>query len=867
MLELFGQTLADDEYYAPLASVEDSGSRFTPTRVPPPWCGTDHDIWTVWDAPHLHHVEQGWKIHVSARLERAQHVLDTVADVCFAEGVPFKHIKARFFFMFLHYKHAHRAQSGKFCAIYPPDTETARQLLDRLADALADEEGPYILSDRRYRDSRVVHYRYGSFSGRSRLRPDGTREMLVRDGNGHDAVDARQPMFILPDGITDPFVSEEPAQHQGPALLRHYEIVHAVQPSNAGGTYEARDTRTGRTVFIKEARAHSGLTWDGVDARERLRRERDILTTMHQAAPGLCPEPLDYFTEWEHDFLVTEHVEGMSLNAWVARVSPVILANQSPADFARYYADCQAILESLDEDLTRLHDLGYRFGDINPRNVIVSPTGTARLVDFEAVSLIEGPPLQIGTEGYVPPAELVGDGSDPFIHDRYGMAALALSMLAPLHNIFERAPANLAFLGRDLAAMAPLPQPLWERATTFYVGGETGHDIHPTPEQLDADPLGCLAWLADKTAATLLETAHPDRPDWLFPPPPAAFRTNNVCVAYGTAGVVHALHAAGVEIPEEVEKRLRGDALESRHDLPPGLHVGLAGIAWVLAELGRLDEAIDLLEAADGHPIAGMSTTLYGGRAGIGLTWLALHRKTGNAHHLDRAASAGDEILRTTDLVTTLGDHDAIGLMHGRSGLALFLYYLARDTGDDRYLEAGRLLLHEELDRGIDTPGGGLSFPDDTVTFRAMPYLAVGAAGVGMALTRFVATAPDDRCAMALPRILADTTKTCCVEPGLFTGLAGLAYSLTDHAEWAGDHTNHDDAVRVATGLLKYAVPHRSGIGFLGSASSRFNASLASGGAGVLLALNRVVRGPGDQFFTLDLPTPPATRSRPSGVR
>ena len=865
MLEALAEALADQQFYAPLATMADPGPRFAPARAPSGWRGTDQDIWTVWSSARAPRADQGWKIHVSARLDRAQHVLDVVADICFAENVPFKHVAARVFFVFLHHKHAGRAQAGKFCAIYPPDTGTARRLLDLLSAALEGEEGAYVLSDRRYRDSRTVHYRYGAFRSRSRLLPDGTREELVRDGSGREVADVRGPAFVLPEGITDPFVTEEPVEHEGPILIRDYEIIGVLQPSNAGGAYQARDTRTGRVVFIKEARAHNGLTWDGTSAQEQLRHEYDVLTAVHEAAPGVCPEPLEHFTEWEHDFLVMEHVAGDPLRSWVGRTSPIVKADRPAQDFAAYFAACRRILRSLDESLDRLHTLGYRFGDVSPGNVIVTPSGDARFVDFEAVSPVSGPPSAMGTPGFVPPAALTADGSDPLLADRFGMAALALALFAPLHSVVERVPSNLALLRRDLTAMAPLPADLWARATAFRHPREDASTGLPTPAEVDADPLGCLDRLAGKVAAGLLDTADTGRPDWVFPPPPAAFRTNTVCVAYGTAGVVHALHRAGLEIPDAVEKRLRRDALARRDELPPGLDVGTAGIARVLAALGHLDEAVDLARAADRHPLTAMCTTLAGGRAGVGLTWLALHRRTRDARHLERAAAAGDAILATSVLPPTLGDHDARGLFHGRSGLALFLHHLARDTGDARYLEAGRRLLHEELDRAISLPDGTLSFSDNAVLRRAMPYLAVGSAGVGTALARYVSTAPDERCAAALPLVVADARKTCVMEPGLYAGLAGLAYFLADLAESADDDTHRRDAVRVATGLLKYAVPHGGGVRYLGGGSLRFSADLSSGAAGVLLALQRVLHGPGDELFTLDGAARPAPTEEGAG--
>ena len=870
MLDAPTETLADKEYFAPPATMADPGPRFAPTRVPPGWQGDARDVWTVWSDARAPRSAQGWKIHVSARLEHAQRVLDTVAAVCFAEGVRFKHIRARTFFVIQHHKHANRAQAGKFCAIYPPDTETARRLLGLLADALRDEDGPYILSDRRFGDSRTVHYRYGAFSARGALLPDGTTQGLVQDGFGRDVPDQRRPYFILPDGITDPFVTEQPTPHQGSILIREYEITKALQPSNAGGAYLARDTRTGQLVFIKEARAHNGLTWDGIDAQTRLRHEYGILSAVHAAAPGLCPEPLNHFTEWEHDFLVTEYVEGVALRMWLSRTSPLMRSGRSAADHAVFFDAARHILTGLDSSLDRLHALGYRFGDISLGNIIVTPDGDARLVDFEAASALDEPPTPLGTTGFTPPAALLRDSDDPLLTDRYGTAAITLAFLAPFHEVAEKAPANLALLRHDLSAAVPPPDDLWTRATAYYRADEAAFPVGPSPADVDADPLGCLRRLSDDVAAGLLEMADPERPDWVFPPSPRAFVSNTVCVAYGTAGVVHALLRAGVSIPDDIEKRLRRDAMAKRDELPPGLNAGTAGIARVLASLGRLDEAIDLTQKADDHPLAASCATLAGGRAGVGLTWLALHRLTRDTRHLERAAAAGDGIAAVADrggadLIATLGASDARGLYHGRSGLALFLHHLADETGDEGYRAVGVRLLHDELDRAIQMDDGTLSFADNAVLNRAMPYLAVGAAGVGTALTCYVATGGDERLRAALPKVAAGTSvSTWTKEAGLDEGLAGLAWFLAHyaeadcHADAASALAARAAALRAAAGLLKYAVPYTRGVRFLGSGAQRFSADVSSGGAGVLLALRRFLDGPGDEVFTLSPVAAPA---------
>jgi tRNA A-37 threonylcarbamoyl transferase component Bud32 len=842
---------ADPEFYAPLAGVADAGRMFAPSAVPADWSSAPHDVWTAWSPSDVVRADEGWKVHVSARVDRAHEVLDTVAQACFAESVPFKHIRAELFFLALHHKHGPRQQAGKFCAAYPPDEPTARRLMDRLAAVLSNEEGPYVLTDRRYRDSRTVHYRWGAFTPRGRRRPDGRREWLVRDGFGHDVVDVRGPSFVLPDGIGDPFTPEAASSHRGPIVVGGYEIVRAIALSNAGGTYEARELQTGDRVFVKEARAHNGLTWDRCTAHERLRREHAVLVALHDADPGVCPQPREYFTEWEHEFLVTEFIEGTPLNRWTAQRSPVLQAGRVAADFAAYYADCKRIMADLDRALGRIHDVGYRFGDVSPANILVAPEGGARLVDFETASRRDEPPIAMGTDGYMPLGGSDADG--PYARDDYGSDAVALALLLPLHNVMRHSPSNMPLLRRDLELHAPVPAWLWRRALRCTGDGKVAAEGRlPTPADLDSRPRQSLEQFAEEVRRGLLAMADPDHSSRMVPTVPRAFETNMTCVAYGTAGLVHALHVTGSDVPQAIMARFRRDALAERGELPPGLHVGAAGVAWVLAERGCLDEAMELLGDADRHPILLQSTTLGEGVAGVGLTHLAMYRHNGDDRSLRRAAAAGDVILGTPDLISTLGPHDAVGLLHGRAGLALFLYYLARDTGEEKYVDAGRRLLHEELDRAISLTDGALSFADNAVARRAMPYLYAGSAGVALALTRFAAAAPDERFAAALPRIIDDASKRCTMLPGLYCGLAGIAFVAAEHADWSGDAARHDDAIALATGLVKHAIPHASGVRFLGDGLLRYSAELWSGGAGVLLALHRVLHGAADQFFTLD---------------
>lgn len=886
-------TMVDSDYYFPLEQAA-RGRAYRPDPEPGAgWTSATEGVWTRWRPDGVPSPDEGWKIHVSTVRDRVQHTLDTVAAICCEERVPFQHLSGSSFFMSIHHKHAPRAQAGKFCTVLPPDADTAGRLMERLSTALQGEEGPYILSDRRFRDSRVVHYRYGAFTDRRRVEPNGGTVPLVRDGSGRDVPDVRAPRFVLPAGVEDPFAG--PAEpHSGPVLLGgRFQVTGVIRHANGGGAYRATEVATGRPVFVKEARGHNGFAQDGGDARARLRREHDMLRLVHDRAPGRCPEPIAYVTEWEHDFLVTEFVAGMPFLQWVAVNSP-LGGLDVPADrHTGYLGTVEAMLAGLRADLDELHRAGVRFGDLGAGNVLVcgagSPGGTgtagggwdpqltARLIDFEAA------------------AEGADDGGAD--GDAHGFAALALCALFPFSSPLERDPrGRLALYRRDVELSGPIPEALWRTATRFQEeggggsgggtdgsrtggdgtrsGGRTGPADRtgstgrtpagsrtaapepaasvwelPTPDELDREPAAALVGLRNGLAAGLLAMARPDGEPWVFPPSPDGCIRNTHCVEHGTAGVLHALRCAGTPIPDELIARFRSDVMDPAVVLPPGLQAGRAGIAWVLADLGLYEEAEQLLLAAAADPLANASLRLAHGASGVAMAHLAMCGRIDSDRLLRNALRVGKTLVADPDRART--DAGTPGLEAGLSGPALFLHALGLHTGDAQYTRAAVALMHSELDalanggRGGGSSGGAGRTP-------VLAHLSNGSAGVATALTRIAASTGDERLLVSLPGVLRASRATCSVEPGLYAGVAGRAFALAEHAARTGDAPDRAAAVRVATGLAKYAIRRPDGLRVIGSLEERFHADLGSGSAGVLLAVSHVLRAPGVHLFTAD---------------
>ncbi|WP_214322624.1 class III lanthionine synthetase LanKC [Nonomuraea sediminis] len=836
MQEQLAFTLAHADYYEPLELIH-PGLPYRPSGMPEDWSRSSREIWTEWAPPGAQVPEQGWKIHVSSAVEDAPQVLDLVAAACVEFSVSFKHLSGKSFFLWMHSKHGSRAQGGKFCALYPPDQEVARALLLRLERDLAGFAGPYVRSDRRF--GSCVFYRYGSFRERFRLRPDGTREAMLLDPAGREIPDERRPEFVLPPGVTDPFAAPEDDGDEG-VSFGGYTFEAVLQHSNAGGAYRAR-AAGGREVFVKEAWAHTGYDAEARSAQLRLEQEYETLKAVHAKAPGLCPEPVELFSHWENTYLVTELVPGTTLSKWVVANSPVVKIGQPPEVFADYYRRCLDILGQAEAAVAALHDLGYAFVDVNPKNLLVDDDLRVRLVDFEAAHLLtDGAAVPLGAPGYIPrEAFEPGRSMDARDLDDYALAAVAQLMVFPLHEVVIRAPEVLDHVHHDLTALAPVPGRLWSRVTRVHP--RPRRRSLPTPDEVERDPLTWLSRLRNRTADAIETMAQPGNPRWVYPTTPAGFSSNTRCVAHGTAGVLHALHVAGRPVDRKIVVRLRDESLAERHSLPPGLLYGSAGIAWVLASLGEAEAASELLAAADRHPLSRTCPTYGGGAAGVAMTHLYLYGRTRDERHLDTAG----ELLGTPG---QLGPDDASGLVHGWPGVALALYYLARMTGDREPLERGLRLLRDELRHVLPVETDALGFRVSAVDQRNMPYLFAGSAGYASVLSRYLTVVEDAELADVLRRCLRNCTVRFTVGVGLFQGMAGLALTLSQAGLRA-------EAIRSGTGLFKYAIPgDDGGIRFVGDRFLQLSADLWSGSAGVLLAAHHLVTGAPDPLFTLDSP-------------
>lgn len=250
-------------------------------------------IWMHCVSPQGEHPDQGWKIHVSATPKNAQEVLKSVVPIVHRTNTNFKFAIDSRILLLMNGKNWARGGAGKFITIYPSSTEGFLSLLEELHAATSSFEGPYILSDRRYPASKVIHYRYGGLQLRDRFDIKGEKTPVIVSPYGEEVADRRTPFFQLPPWASDPVQPLEPPETSVTLKDGRYKVEQALSFSNCGGVYQAIDSETGEKVIIKEARPHLGWTSLGNDAISLLEKEYRLLKKLEST--GVAPRPIDLF--------------------------------------------------------------------------------------------------------------------------------------------------------------------------------------------------------------------------------------------------------------------------------------------------------------------------------------------------------------------------------------------------------------------------------------------------------------------------------------------------------------------------------------------------------------------------------------------
>lgn len=844
---------ADPVFFESPGRWNDDREAFAVTTRPTPdgWLRQERDPWVSMRPPGRPFPDQGWKIHVASAIEAADDLCSRLWDYCEPRRIAFKFLRNRNVLRALSSKYAPRASSGKLLTLYPEDDDHLRRTLGELDDLVGDVATPYILSDLRWRRG-PLFVRYGGFVERFRATGDGRLEPAIAAPDGSLVSDRRQPVFSMPPWVTlPPFLDEQFSARRSAADGRlPYRVVKALHFSNGGGVYLAEHADGGHLI-LKEARPLAGIDAHGHDAVSRLRRERWALDRL-DGVDGV-PALRDYFTAGDHEFLAEEHVPGPTLYQWQGSRYPFVISDEPDRRLIEAYTrEALAMYEQVAALVDRVHERGIVFEDLHPANIIVGAAGVPHLVDFEVAHEASEPGTPaLRAAGFAAPDELRG-----FDRDRYALGALGLWLFLPLNRMLQLVPARaedfLEFASERFALPADLREsirhwlvdrkPPTEQDTTAGSATPLAGPAGPTapsallgpPMRLDGDNPGSPEATRSMVRA-ILSTADPGRADRLFPGDVAQFVGGGASFAYGAGGVLWALAVTGNGRFAEHE-RWFAEAVD-RAPERGGFFDGLHGLAYLADFFSLREQSETLLDRALSVDRAVTAVDLYAGLAGSGLNLLHFAERTGDAAHRDAGLRVVAQVAARLDGGgSDTGPHrGGAGLLRGWSGPALLFIAAHRATGDREYLDLAVRALTRDLDRCVATKSGSLQIEEAGV--RTLCYLDGGSAGLALGIDELLDHREDDRLRAALPALLRACASEIVVQSTLFHGRSGLIAALSR----AGGRVATDFRPALARHIHRlalHAVSYRGELAYPGNHTLRLSTDLATGSAGVLLAIH-----------------------------
>jgi hypothetical protein len=141
-----------------------------------------------------------------------------------------------------------------------------------------------------------------------------------------------------------------------------------------------------------------------------------------------------------------------------------------------------------------------------------------------------------------------------------------------------------------------------------------------------------------------------------------------------------------------------------------------------------------------------------------------------------------------------------------------------------------------------------LNEKSNTVT----PYWRYGSVGIGGVLLRYWLETRNGEFKKALDSSIIDANRKYAIFPSLFFGLTGLGEFFLDMARYHDANSSYmDSAWKVAAGVLLFKLQRKEGIAFPGEQLMRISCDYGTGSSGIILFLNRLLRG-GRSVFMLD---------------
>ncbi|MCA6609080.1 MULTISPECIES: class III lanthionine synthetase LanKC [Bacillus] len=795
--------------------------------------------------------KQGWKIHITTDIDEAQKTLDIVIPYLIRNKVSFKFVPNERQLLFKNSKNGDRASSGKFITIYPYDKKIFLTLLsdlDNLTKAL--KKGPYILNDKRWKYSNVF-FRYGAFVSMT-VNKDGQNVPAIQRPDGAFIPDVRAPYYEVPDFIEEPIEIQMMTKKVDAELDKEdtskfdsYNVISALHFSNGGGVYKVE--KNGKTFVMKEGRLGSGLDRLKLDGFKRIYKEAETIKQLSEK-PYIV-DFHDYFEIWENNYLIEEHVSGISLMEYVSQNFPFSYKE----DKNIYMERMLNVIDQLMDALKDLHKSNIALGDLQPNNVLILEDFSIKLIDLEtAVTPDSKYTPALMTPGYVT------DQAETFEQaDWFALLRICRFLFLPIENLSD--------LSIDI-----------EKSQDEWIGENFGDAVLNKIKEIQEKTLPTIKKLREASNLTIppmeinyknikeiteglrngiISNLKPESKS-LISGDIRQFieKMGSLSIANGGFGGIMALDRTG-SLSESVyqwvdhvlEAMLKVDTEEYKN-FPLGLFNGISGITTVLYDIGYKEEAIKILNTIPLPDKEDLDLTLFSGLAGIGLNYLAFYNITQKKDFLDRSIKIGNRIIDAykEGCSITVRDPYAMpyGLLNGWSGVSLYLLILGKVTDNRSVIKLAGEIFSKEISQNIeiDSKLELAQIKEHSLGYkRLIPYLGEGAAGIALIMLEFNKNLPNfmTETNTELFKKLANVTDLYSTfASGIFRGVGGMIILA-----------NAMKCEELKSGSLEYSIRalgnyllYKRGEGILspGEYGYRLSLDLQTGNSGLLLALSDI---------------------------
>lgn len=790
---------------------------------------------------------QGWKIHISTNLINWENLLIECVKYLTDKNITFKVIKDYETLRQMFIKNRSRTSFGKFITIYPEDENHAIFILEELSNILKNFDGPYILSDRRYKNSKVVYYRYGGILPIQKIDETGVSNDYIFINNKF-IIEERKPYYQLPNGIKDIQIEESLEENESNLLNNRFEIIDAINFSASGGIYLAEDKLKNKKVIVKEERPY---TTSGYKVFNSIEREKEFLNKYKNY--NFVPSIIDYFTEWEHRFLVIEYLGDDTLSKITSKINPLVTMKYS--NYKNVLLDYWI---QLTEILLIIHKNGDTLVDLSLTNIMVKD-GRCYLIDFEMTN------LELNDEVIYTPGFFDEDIDDKYKRDIYSLGCIFVSCIFPINSLIKLNKTSFSIILHDLCKKLELGSVLYNLICNIVL--DKNMDLEVILQKLNSEKYLVenynvlkLNYNFDDNKKVLSKIISRIYNNYLkneYVVDPICYNTNKINFINGETGILYALFYTGM-INKSNLKEYISNKINTKNSYPSGLYFGWSGLCW----LASLTEDNNLIRNIDKKIIIhkSMDSSLKYGLSGIGLLYIKLAYITNDNKYKMKAISIGRKIIKNAikegnTCFWPYKNEIHLGLDLGNSGVVLFLLYLYKITGEDTYLNYSN--------KGLKYIMNNTHKFNDIYTIKSndlknesievfSPYLRDGSSGVIFVAIRLWKLTKDEEILNYINKLMPDIKREYTFMPTLYHGLGGLCNTLMDIYQFNNNLINKSEIDLILNNIKKYLIKYEDEYMFPGMLNFNVSDDFSNGNAGLVCLIKRYEDNKENFIFNVD---------------